>query len=118
MVHLAQQQLLLLLRLGVFGDVAGDLRGADDRPVGRPDWRDRQRDRDQAAVLALAQGLEVVHALALANLGEDHGLFVVPVGRDEHGDRLADRSEEHTSELQSLMRISYAVFCLKKKKTK
>src|SRR3546814_9955973 len=28
-----------------------------------------------------------------------------------------ERSEEHTSELQSLMRISYAVFCLKKKKT-
>src|SRR3546814_3608148 len=30
---------------------------------------------------------------------------------------LSARSEEHTSELQSLMRISYAVFCLKKKKT-
>src|SRR3546814_1594986 len=30
---------------------------------------------------------------------------------------IAARSEEHTSELQSLMRISYAVFCLKKKKT-
>src|SRR3546814_1132427 len=30
--------------------------------------------------------------------------------------RGANRSEEHTSELQSLMRISYAVFCLKKKK--
>src|SRR3546814_1565006 len=30
----------------------------------------------------------------------------------------AERSEEHTSELQSLMRISYAVFCLKKKTTK
>src|SRR3546814_7284889 len=30
----------------------------------------------------------------------------------------ADRSEEHTSELQSLMRISYAVFCLKKNKNK
>src|SRR3546814_10295462 len=30
---------------------------------------------------------------------------------------IASRSEEHTSELQSLMRISYAVFCLKKKKT-
>src|SRR3546814_8335151 len=30
----------------------------------------------------------------------------------------SNRSEEHTSELQSLMRISYAVFCLKKKKTK
>src|SRR3546814_9263282 len=31
---------------------------------------------------------------------------------------LAARSEEHTSELQSLMRISYAVFCLKKNKTR
>src|SRR3546814_10525690 len=38
-------------------------------------------------------------------------------GLPEHGVELADdlRSEEHTSELQSLMRISYAVFCLKKK---
>src|SRR3546814_4238649 len=34
------------------------------------------------------------------------------------GAKLPRRSEEHTSELQSLMRISYAVFCLKKKKTK
>src|SRR3546814_2143743 len=33
-----------------------------------------------------------------------------------HGCGLLQRSEEHTSELQSLMRISYAVFCLKKKK--
>src|SRR3546814_3062131 len=32
-------------------------------------------------------------------------------------ENLQQRSEEHTSELQSLMRISYAVFCLKKKKT-
>src|SRR3546814_1496707 len=32
--------------------------------------------------------------------------------------RRMERSEEHTSELQSLMRISYAVFCLKTKKTK
>src|SRR3546814_10488197 len=36
--------------------------------------------------------------------------------RDQSGtDFIYDRSEEHTSELQSLMRISYAVFCLKKK---
>src|SRR3546814_10116571 len=38
-----------------------------------------------------------------------------PVRRRGHG--AGGRSEEHTSELQSLMRISYAVFCLKKKKT-
>src|SRR3546814_9892986 len=35
----------------------------------------------------------------------------------QRGDRGVPRSEEHTSELQSLMRISYAVFCLKNKKT-
>src|SRR3546814_9052309 len=35
---------------------------------------------------------------------------------DNRSDLRAGRSEEHTSELQSLMRISYAVFCLKKKK--
>src|SRR3546814_7116850 len=37
---------------------------------------------------------------------------------ENHGADLPARSEEHTSELQSLMRISYAVFCLKKKKKK
>src|SRR3546814_10708209 len=39
-----------------------------------------------------------------------------PEGRRRQDDH--HRSEEHTSELQSLMRISYAVFCLKKKKLK
>src|SRR3546814_7876010 len=38
--------------------------------------------------------------------------------RGDRRARPARRSEEHTSELQSLMRISYAVFCLKKKKKK
>src|SRR3546814_3065676 len=43
-----------------------------------------------------------------------------PVRRASHARRSTPtpRSEEHTSELQSLMRISYAVFCLKKKKNK
>src|SRR3546814_2050690 len=42
------------------------------------------------------------------------------LGFDDHRNTsgAGDRSEEHTSELQSLMRISYAVFCLKKKKKK
>src|SRR3546814_6429748 len=38
-------------------------------------------------------------------------------GPDQRKQSASARSEEHTSELQSLMRISYAVFCLKKKKT-
>src|SRR3546814_7897925 len=39
----------------------------------------------------------------------------MPVGLLDRGFHQRGRSEEHTSELQSLMRISYAVFCLKKK---
>src|SRR3546814_5226790 len=38
-----------------------------------------------------------------------------PAKRHQHEQEKQRRSEEHTSELQSLMRISYAVFCLKKK---
>src|SRR3546814_8698627 len=41
---------------------------------------------------------------------------VVRLADDEGKGRVITRSEEHTSELQSLMRTSYAVFCLKKKK--
>src|SRR3546814_2950134 len=56
---------------------------------------------------------DVLHAtreeVAIA-VEEEIGLGPTPVEHDR-------RSEEHTSELQSLMRISYAVFCLKKKKT-
>src|SRR3546814_5128852 len=44
-------------------------------------------------------------------------IFAVIMRRRCRNIGLAGRSEEHTSELQSLMRISYAVFCLKKKKT-
>src|SRR3546814_9099400 len=40
------------------------------------------------------------------------------VATDVADELMATRSEEHTSELQSLMRISYAVFCLKKKTNK
>src|SRR3546814_437060 len=45
----------------------------------------------------------------------DNQIFVSGMGMESEWS--ADRSEEHTSELQSLMRISYAVFCLKKKNT-
>src|SRR3546814_7662702 len=60
-----------------------------------------------------------MHDLAVADdagVGDD---LVFPVHRKLLAvlvDQQLDRSEEHTSELQSLMRISYAVFCLKKKK--
>src|SRR3546814_3218119 len=48
--------------------------------------------------------------------GFDESLAVLAGAAKYLPDDDPDRSEEHTSELQSLMRISYAVFCLKKKK--
>src|SRR3546814_1118783 len=47
--------------------------------------------------------------------GYDHSYYFIATFMEDHI-RWHRRSEEHTSELQSLMRISYAVFCLKKKK--
>src|SRR3546814_4531481 len=52
----------------------------------------------------------VVEEIAIASGVPVPGLYVL-----EHESAINARSEEHTSELQSLMRISYAVFCLKKK---
>src|SRR3546814_1686037 len=66
-----------------------------------PHRRDGARDRDEV-------GRRRKQHLALERI------VPKPVVLIERG---GERSEEHTSELQSLMRISYAVFCLKKKKT-
>src|SRR3546814_3548844 len=56
----------------------------------------------------------------LTHIDKDGNAVMVDVSDKEPTERVAtacgSRSEEHTSELQSLMRISYAVFCLKKKK--
>src|SRR3546814_10120196 len=54
------------------------------------------------------------HSMAIEiarGLSDSPDLGLIEVGEDQW----YDRSEEHTSELQSLMRITYAVFCLKKK---
>src|SRR3546814_8644019 len=71
---------------------------------------------EEGLCLGLSSGINVAGAVALAReLGP--GKTVVTMLCDSGLRYLSTRSEEHTSELQSLMRISYAVFCLKKKKT-
>src|SRR3546814_10484222 len=72
----------------------------------------REVDRD-ASFLRRFLTKELVRELGLFEYApKGDALVVTSVPTEE------DRSEEHTSELQSLMRISYAVFCLKKKKKK
>src|SRR3546814_2592505 len=80
----------------------------------------RSQDRATAALVGNADAV-----FALGDLQYESGnLSDYLAGYDRSWGRFAKitfpapgRSEEHTSELQSLMRISYAVFCLKKKKT-
>src|SRR3546814_3642220 len=102
----------------------------------RSEGRQDGSDHDRGDVLRVERAVAGVHAEPGEHadqrlLGEDR--VPQPVARsleaddeavaDEHvvahafeiGDVLDPRSEEHTSELQSLMRISYAVFCLKNK---
>src|SRR3546814_1342761 len=81
------------------GSVDGDLVGGDRR---RRLEAARAGERDK--LLGIVVDVEDI-GVAAVNAVAHH-----PDAADEH------RSEEHTSELQSLMRISYAVFCLQKKR--
>src|SRR3546814_4776169 len=67
-------------------------------------------ESDARALIAGSGGGDVFHAVRDVRGADLNGVIGV------HRRVGQDRSEEHTSELQSLMRISYAVFCLKKKK--
>src|SRR3546814_2358112 len=87
-----------------------------DRTLGSEVWLARQPRSRQARVFKFSLDGERLSAIK-------REATLMRVLRDTLGERddfarVIDwnRSEEHTSELQSLMRISYAVFCLKKKK--
>src|SRR3546814_4685616 len=67
----------------------------------------------QMALLCCA----AIPGFGLAEIVRDAAAQLVRLTEVELRIGVAGRSEEHTSELQSLMRISYAVFCLKKKNT-
>src|SRR3546814_8560553 len=69
----------------------------------------------EAALFESGRPVLLAPPTPLGTLGEN--ILIAWNGTPEAA-RTVARSEEHTSELQSLMRISYAVFCLKKKKTK
>src|SRR3546814_1602356 len=103
---------------------SSDLEHRDQRSLERaPDARQRRIGGISARQEGPVEGdadLVLRHQPLIGGSGFGRGGFghlalgdevQIAFGRQPHG-----RSEEHTSELQSLMRISYAVFCLKKKK--
>src|SRR3546814_2693773 len=125
-VHRANRSLTSALRCR-----ADKLRPALERrrkvgPRGRPDRIERgARLVQRRALMREHRQLPLAHAVDVgprARVAFDRALRVLRSRRFGHRDavflygRLETRSEEHTSELQSLMRISYAVFCLNKKK--
>src|SRR3546814_1045116 len=81
------------------------------------DWSSDVCSSDLAGLIgANGAGKSTLFALLRGELVPDGGDCQLPPDwRIAHMRQEIDRSEEHTSELQSLMRISYAVFCLKKK---
>src|SRR3546814_2631463 len=96
----------------------------DGDPVLRPQHVEIQRRHQGGhggAGRLVAADLQAVAAVAyvVGVVDRPHGMpehLALQCPHDVEAANVALRSEEHTSELQSLMRISYAVFCLKKKR--
>src|SRR3546814_342475 len=81
--------------------------------------RDQRRHDSQRVAHDAHDTKEVQHGSPLHHSLPKLDAHVAGLGEESHRLQATLRSEEHTSELQSLMRIPYAVFCLKKKtKTK
>src|SRR3546814_5766477 len=126
--HVATQRdrrVLVLLRPVVPGHRRIDIVRPDHRVEAGRREQAENRCHDPRVVAPMQRG----HLLRVLDTDPRRALRVVRIGGDRDGlPRLAGlrarlvqqprRSEEHTSELQSLMRSSYAVFCLKQKKTK
>src|SRR3546814_5575031 len=94
-----------------------------DMDVSRLTERPPGRQPIETRTLSLDRLDEVVDGVARALARDAQVYWICPLVEESENvdlaaaeDRCRARSEEHTSELQSLMRISYAVFCLKKKK--
>src|SRR3546814_8418536 len=107
--------------VGMFADDPVLVRHYDIAQPGRYDalylprlsWHAAGLDVHDVALTDEAAWVVATRFSCVATLSDRHSF--VPHWRPRF---ISDRSEEHTSELQSLMRISYAVFCLKKKKHK
>src|SRR3546814_4298253 len=106
---------LVLKREATLGDTLNGMLGVHADTFGAGASRPVIRGQTAPRVKVLSDGSELMDA---SGVSPDHAITSEPM-LARHIEVLRGpatlRSEEHTSELQSLMRISYAVFCLKKK---
>src|SRR3546814_2983579 len=112
----------LLAASNLHGTVLGDHRPARCRPAGGLEVDHAKGDVAQRPSELVETALRLPLGRPTLDRSGLDGAAHVPDARRGHRQtgsaaphRLGMRSEEHTSELQSLMRLSYAVFCLKKK---
>src|SRR3546814_10373106 len=119
-----------LLADKVLDHLLGDFEIRDDAVAQRPDRHDVAGRAAEHHLGLVADREDLLLALDFgdgddrglveddpAALDVDQGVGGAQIDRHVGGQHAKKRSEEHTSELQSLMRSSYAVVCLKKKKT-
>ena len=95
----------MCLPLLALGDVAGDLRGADDLAVVTPERRDRQGNRNQASILAPANRFVMFDALATLDALDHLALLVPPIRRDQDGNALAYDFFGHVAEEPRCRRV-------------
>src|SRR3546814_5333114 len=98
------------LQIVIFGPGSRQFAAIEARQTARA--VKRMADNDGKPTVAAPEQRITEQAEDLAAITSEFRHFTYPPAEGKQG----QRSEEHTSELQSLMRISYAVFCLKKKK--
>src|SRR3546814_8041590 len=107
--HIAADSHLILLHVSI---VSADISSACQPEIAAYDGQQQRSGEHQHPSAPRRGGWSVCSGRALLNRGSR---LLLPCGAIGFSHA---RSEEHTSELQSLMRTSYAVFCLKKKKKK
>src|SRR3546814_4327817 len=96
---------------GVFVPARAITRGAEGPYVWKVDAQNKATVQPVTLGTPLVNLVRIIKGVAPADK-----IIVAGMLKLQPGTPVKPRSEEHTSELQSLMRISYAVFCLKKKK--
>src|SRR6185369_3668284 len=97
-VNLAREESNMLFLLLSLGDVTSDLRCTDYPAIATLHRRNRQRNRNQASILAPANRFVVFDALAAPDALDDRALFILAIRRNENGNGLAYDFFGHVAE--------------------